>query len=103
MDSLYVGPSEMTLCLTKGRKLRYIITYNIIWANQKTKSLTRTCNVWHTALSHICRSIVHHFKHYVDTLIVIPDHKPIDDLKQLGKFDEFEFAQFYLVCEKHRL
>jgi len=35
---LFVGPSEMTLCVTNGWEftLRYIITY-VIWANQKSK------------------------------------------------------------------
>ena len=38
IDKVFVGPSEMTLCLTKGWNLRYVIMYNVIWANQKTKS-----------------------------------------------------------------
>ena len=32
---------------------------------------TCTSNVWCNVLSHICRSIGHHFKHSVDALIII--------------------------------
>jgi len=35
---LLVGPSKITLCMTKGGILHKGITYNIIWANQKTES-----------------------------------------------------------------
>jgi len=31
---VFVGPSEMMLCVTKGSYLCYLIKYNIIWANQ---------------------------------------------------------------------
>jgi len=33
IDNLFDGPSEMTLCLTKGRNLRFVIRHNVIWAN----------------------------------------------------------------------
>jgi len=49
IDNPCVGPSEMTVCVTKGGNLRYGITYNVIWANQKTafclSVVRRSCNV----------------------------------------------------------
>jgi len=38
INNLFVEPSEMTLCVTKGGNLHYVIKYNVIWANQKTES-----------------------------------------------------------------
>ena len=38
IKNLFVKPSEVTLYVTKGENLHYVIRYNIIWANQKTES-----------------------------------------------------------------
>ena len=39
--------SEMTFGLTKGGTSRNILTHNIIWANQKTKSFVHLCLCTH--------------------------------------------------------
>jgi len=33
IDNRYVGPPDMMFGLTKGGKLRNVITHNVIWAN----------------------------------------------------------------------
>ena len=51
-------------CPTKCGKLRNAITYNVIWANQKSESFVYRCLralVWRNSLSRICRSIERHF------------------------------------------
>ena len=38
IDNPFVGSYERTLCLTNDGKLLYVITYNVIWANQRTEA-----------------------------------------------------------------
>ena len=42
MHNPFVGPSEMTLSVTKGGNLCYVITYNINKANQMTESFVHS-------------------------------------------------------------
>ena len=76
IDNLFVGPSEMTFSSTKCGKLPYVMTYDVIWANQKTQSsvfrLLRAhamFDVLSNVLSRICLSIGRQFKRSVDTII----------------------------------
>ena len=65
----------MSCAPTKGRKLHNLITHNVLWVNQKVEFFVY-CGLCALAMfdvivfSYICRSIILHFKHLVDTFIV---------------------------------
>ena len=51
---LFVGPSEMTFCPTKGGKLYKVIMHRVIWANQKTESFVYCWLHAHAAFDITC-------------------------------------------------
>jgi len=63
IDNLFVR-SKMTFGLTKQRQLGQSEDWILC-----ILPTTRTCNIWCNMLSRICRSIRHHFKHSVDSII----------------------------------
>jgi len=75
IDNPFVGPSEMTFCLTKCGKLPFVIMHYIMLANQKTESFVYS---WLQAqaifdvmgFSMFVGTIWRHFKHFVDMLTV---------------------------------
>jgi len=65
IDYLFVGQSEMNLL---EFTLRHNVQHHLGQSEDKIFCVSLvmcTCNVWHNALSHICRSIGSNFKHYV--------------------------------------
>jgi len=75
MYHLFVWPSEWREVATKGGRLRYSITHNVIDQSKNwivcVSLASRTCIVWHNMLSRICWSTGRHFKHSVDTSITV--------------------------------
>jgi len=64
--------NEMKFSPKKGGNLGNVITHNTILANQTTELFVcRWLRAHAKLLSHICWSLWHHFKHSVDSLIVM--------------------------------
>jgi len=60
IGNLFVGPSEMTLCLTKRREI--MLCHDTQWANHKAESFVYCWQRHMHVFSHICRSIGRHFR-----------------------------------------
>jgi len=66
----FVGQSEMKFGPKKDKKLHNIIKHNVIWANCLFIAgyICRHAIVYIIIMfSHICQSIGHHYKRFVDT------------------------------------
>jgi len=71
-----MGLYKRTFGPTKGWKVCYIITHNIILGQSEdwilcVPPVTRTCKVWRNALSRFCQSIGHRFNCSVGTLLTL--------------------------------